>query len=140
METSVRNEYFSTQILTAPAQKLHLMVIEAAIRAAEQAQAAWDDEDRGVSCEARIRAQECTAQLLAGLNRDCGLDLVNKLAALYAFVLRRLRDANLRRDAQALDEALKILKMERETWQMVCQRTNGQEPADLNQETLSLQA
>lgn len=140
METFVRDEYFTTQVLTAPAQKLHLMLIEAAIRAAEQAQAAWNDEDRGVPCEALIRAQECVAQLLAGLNRDCGLDLVNKLAGLYAFVLRRLRDANLRRDAQALDEALKILKMERDTWRMVCQRTAGQDAAAPNQEPLSLQA
>jgi len=123
METLVHDEYFTMQVLTAPPQKLHLMVIEAAIRAAQQAQTTWDNEDRGLSCEALIRAQECVAQLLAGLNRDCGLELVHKLAGLYAFVLRRLRDANIHRDRQALDEAMKILTMERQTWQMVCQQT-----------------
>ncbi len=140
MEAFVRDEYFTTQVLTAPPQKLHLMVIEAAIRAAEQAQKNWNDEDRGISCESLIRAQECVAQLLAGLNRESGLPLVDKLASLYVFVLRRLRDANLHRDSQALDEALKILTMERQTWQMVCQRTAGGEPAAPSEDHLSFQA
>ncbi len=135
MEASIREEYFTTNILTAPPQKLHLMVIEAAIRAAEEARNTWNHEDRGIPCEALIRAQECVAQLLAGINREADSDLADKLTALYAFVLRRLRDANLHRDLHALDEALKILKMEQQTWQMVCQRIAGQGPAPIPPES-----
>ncbi|MCS7305177.1 MAG: flagellar protein FliS [Thermoguttaceae bacterium] len=123
MEGSVGDEYFTMQVLTAPVQKLHLMLIEAAIRATQQAQALWDDEDRGLACEALLRAQECVAQMLAGLNLQAG-ELAHKLAALYTFVLRRLRDANLQRNRQALDEALKILKMEQHTWQVFCEQTS----------------
>jgi flagellar protein FliS len=146
METSVHDEYFTMQVLTAPPPKLHLMLIEAAIRAAQHAQATWHDEDRGLACEALLRAQECVAQILAGLNLQAG-DLAHKLAGLYAFVLRRLRDANIHRDRQALDEAMKILTMERETWQKVCQQTaepkapvSASEAEALNPPHLSFQA
>jgi len=138
MEATIHDEYFTMQVLTAPVQKLHLMLIEAAIRAAQQAQTTWDDEDRGLACEALLRAQECVAQMLAGLNLQAG-DLAKKLAGLYAFVLRRLRDANLQRNRQALDEALKILKMEQQTWQAVCQKTGSSADLPPSQESLSLE-
>lgn len=139
MDTWVRDEYFTMQVLTAPPQKLHLMLIEGAIRAVEQALATWEDEDRGLACEALIRAQECVAQMLAGLNPQVS-QLGPKLAGLYGFVLRRLRDANLQRNRQALDEALKILKMEQETWQMLCQKIGDQRIVAHEDPQISFQA
>ncbi len=127
MESSVHDEYFTMEVLTAPPQKLQLMLLEAAIRAVQKAQATWNEDDRGLACEALVQAQECVAQILAGLNLQAG-KLAHQLAGLYGFVLRRLRDANLQRNGQALDEALKILKMEHQTWQMLCQKLNGPGP------------
>ncbi len=120
MDVSARNEYLTTEVLTATPQKLHLMVIEAAIRSAERAREGWQQADLDASCQALVHAQECVGQLLAGLDREAGGEVADKLAALYMFVFRRLVDANVHRDKKKLDEALRILKMERETWRQAC--------------------
>lgn len=133
MEVSVRDEYLTTQVLTATPQKLHLMLIEAAVRSAEQASRQWQEGDPGAAGEALVHAQDCAGQLLAGLDHEGGPDVVRKLAALYVFVFRRLVHANLHRDAKALDDALRILRMERDTWRQVCARPEAPDagpPAD----------
>ena len=122
MNYSVRNQYLNAEVMTATPQKLHLMVIEAAIRSCEKARAHWGHEDRGHTCEALIHAQACVGQLLAGLNADAGAELVGKIASVYLFIFRRLTEANNKADEAALNDAIRVLHTERETWRQVCEK------------------
>ena len=45
-------------------------------------------------------------------------DLCGKLAALY----RKLVDANMNRDAAAVDEAIELLEFDHQTWQMLMKK------------------
>ena len=87
MYSSARDRYLTTEVMTATPQKLHLMLIDGAIRLAQQARRHWETggEDEK-ACEAVIRAQEIVTQLLAGLNRRENPDLSNKVAAVYLFI------------------------------------------------------
>ena len=45
------------------------------------------------------------------------------MAAVYAFIFRRLVEAGYRQDEAKLADAIRLLEIERQTWQRVCQQT-----------------
>jgi len=129
MQSSAREQYLTTQVMTATPQKLQLMLIEAALRSAQRARQQWQAQQNEQACESLIHAQEIVGRLLAALDHEAGANLARKVAAVYLFVFRSLMEANYHRDQQKLDDALRILEIERETWRKVCQPVGGQPDA-----------
>jgi flagellar protein FliS len=128
MATEARRAYVEAQLHTAPPQRLRLMLIEAAIGfvtdAGEHARATqW-----GIAGETFVQARRAVIALLKGVtssdesNRSASV-LAEKIRALYGYEFRLLTEAQLYRDSDRLDDALRLLEMERETWREVCQRT-----------------
>ena len=121
MQTSARESYLVTEVMTATPQKLQLMLVEAAIRSAERARQKWQDEEEDEACEALIHAQHIVGELLGGLNQEVAPELVKNVASVYLFVFRLLMEANYEHDEKKLDDAVRVLEIERETWQQVCE-------------------
>jgi flagellar protein FliS len=129
MPASARSHYLETEVLTATPQKLHLLLIEAAIRFAEQARRRWRDGDRQQAFRSLVLAQEAVTKMLGSLDLQSGSPLVQEIASVYNFVFRTLVEANRRHDEQKLDEALRVLSSYRETWQLVCRRNAEPSPS-----------
>jgi len=125
METHARDSYLVTEVMTAPPQRLHLMLIEAALRLGHQARQHWAAREDHRAAEALIRAQEIVGEMLAGLDREVDGKLVKRVAAVYLFVFRSLMEALHGRDEAKLAGALRVLQIERETWREVCERLGG---------------
>ena len=141
MESSARENYLVTEVMTATPQKLQLMLIDAAIRSARQARKHWQDSNHEQAREGLIHAQEILGEMLAGLNREVAPELVNNLAGVYMFVFRALVEANHQHDEKKLDDALRILEIERETWQQVCgQLGSSKQEADETTASFVLQS
>ncbi len=117
--------YLVTEVMTAAPQKLQLMLIEAAIRAAQRARQHWQAQEDLQASECLIRAQEIVGEILSALNYEVKSELVKKVAGVYLFLNRTLLDASLTRDINKLDEALRVLSVERETWRQVCEKLAG---------------
>ncbi len=92
------------------------------MRFAERARRHWRDGNREKAFQSLILAQEAVAKMLSGLNLRDPSPLVQRVAAVYHFIFRTLVDANRRRDERTLDDALRVLSIERETWRLVCQQ------------------
>jgi flagellar protein FliS len=122
MPPLARNHYLETEVLTATPQRLHLLLIEAAIRFAERARRHWRDGNREKAFESMIFAQDAVTKMLKGLNIETPTPLVQEIASVYNFIFRTIVDANRRHDERKLDEALRVLAVERETWRLVCQQ------------------
>ena len=122
MSTSSPGNYIETEVMTAPPQKLQLMLVEAAIRFSKRAKLHWEAGDDEQACEALIRAQQTTAELLGGLNREASPRLTGKIASVYMYVFRNLMEAAMEHDTKKVDDAVKVLEAERETWRQVCQK------------------
>jgi len=125
MHASATESYLATEVMTAPPQKLQLMLIEGAVRFAEKARQHRQAGEREAACEALIRAQQIVAQILAGLNRDAAPALVGKVAAVYVFIYRSLVEAGIASDETKLDGALRALEAERATWRQLCRQLAG---------------
>ncbi|NQU25536.1 MAG: flagellar export chaperone FliS [Candidatus Nealsonbacteria bacterium] len=130
MQSSAQANYLTTEVMTATPQKLQLMMIEGAIRSAEQARANWTAGDDEGACESLIRAQEIVGELMAALNHEIAPELTGKVASVYMFVFRSLVEANYQHDEKRLDDAVRILEEERQTWRQVCETIGSQSSTD----------
>jgi flagellar protein FliS len=114
-------QYLESKVLTAPSHRLHLMLIEGAIRFGRQAEAELRAANRSAAAAAMMRVLDMTGELLAGTRQNKS-DLNDKLATVYWFIFRRASEAAMYSDAAALAEVLRLLEFERETWQKVCEK------------------
>lgn len=108
--------YLRTQVLTAPPERLQLMLYDGAIKFASQAKDRMAEGNFEASCDLLIRSQRITLEMLTGLRHDLNPGLCGKLAAIYTFIYRRLVEANVYRDRAAIDDALEVLAVQRGIW------------------------
>jgi flagellar protein FliS len=120
MHTVAPSEYLVTEVMTATPQKLQLMLIEAALRFAAKAKGHWRAGENAAAGEAILRAQEIVSEILSGIRPEADHELATNVSAIYGFVFRSLVAAHIKSDPGKLDEAIKVLEVERETWQKVC--------------------
>ncbi|WP_351188441.1 flagellar export chaperone FliS [Shewanella sp. TB4-MNA-CIBAN-0142] len=59
--------------------------------------------------------------LNGSLNMDAGADVAGNLTQLYDYMLRRMSEANLNNDSQAIDDVVSILKTIKEGWDAIPQ-------------------
>jgi flagellar secretion chaperone FliS len=102
--------------MTATPEKLQLMLYEGAIRFAGQARERLLDKRYDQSCDLLLRAQDIVLELMCALRHDLNADLCAKMKAVYSFIYRKLVDANMNRDAAAIDDAVKVLTIQRDIW------------------------
>jgi flagellar secretion chaperone FliS len=122
--------YLRTKVLTATAEQLQLMLFDGAIRFSEQARAALQNRNFEQSYQLLTRAAAIVNQLLCALRPDVLPDLCKQLKALYSFAYRKIVDANLNHRIESLDEAINVLKYQRETWVMLLEQLTRQKAAE----------
>lgn len=126
----VANEYLRTKILTANPQELRLMLYEGAVKYSRQAKLAIDEKDIEVSFNCLMRAQKIVLELSASLNHDVAPEICEKLSALYTYIYRLLVDANVQKDTKLVEEAVKLLEHEKQTWQMFMEKMSQENGSD----------
>jgi flagellar secretion chaperone FliS len=122
MNPQAAQNYLRTKVLTATPEQLQLMLYDGAITFAEQGKLALEKKDFQSSFRTLTKAQNIIQQLLSTLRHDVSPDLCGKLAALYNYAFRNLVQANVQHQVSAVDEALKVLRFQRETWAMLMQQ------------------
>jgi len=100
------------------------MLIEGAIRFGRQAEDALRRGDRVAAATPLLRTIDIVGELLAAVRANKS-DLNKKIADQYWFLLRRVSEAKINSDANALAEALRLLDYERQTWQMLCDKLSA---------------
>jgi len=106
--------------MTATPQKLRLMLIDGAIRFANLTLSHWENGDHDAGFESIVRCRSIVSELLMTIKGDDN-ELARKVAGIYLFLFQHLTEAQLHRDADKLNQTLRVLEEERETWQSVCE-------------------
>jgi flagellar protein FliS len=122
MTNHAAQNYLKTKVLTATPEQLQLMLYDGAITFSEQARTALVAKNYEQSFNGISRAQRIIAELTSSLKHELAPDLCGKLAALYNFVYRKLVEANIEHKLASLDEALSILRYQRETWVLLLEQ------------------
>lgn len=119
MNPQAAQNYLRTRVLTATPEQLQLMLYDGAIRFADAGRTAIlkkDWEGTYLNCS---RAQKIMTELSSGLRREVAPEMVGNLASLYNFIFRKLVEASLHHTVESIDEAIKLLRFQRETWAML---------------------
>jgi len=122
---SQQDEYLETQVMTATPAQLHLMVIDGAVRFSTRAEEALDESDFEAAHFSLNTARDFVTELIGGLNDEHAPEITERLKALFAYVYRNLVEADMERDVTKVRDALKILRMHRESWTALMAQLNS---------------
>jgi flagellar protein FliS len=122
--------YLRTRVMTATREQLQMMLFDGAVRFAQQARAALEKKDFETSYNMLTRTQHIVLELNRGLNHKEDPELCGKLAALYNFTYKKLVMANLKRDIVPLDDAIRIISHQRETWALLMEEIARQKAGE----------
>jgi len=119
MNAKIAQNYLRTKVFTATPEQLQMMLYDGAIRFAEQARPALEKKKFDESYTLISRVQKILAELTSSLKHDVSPELCGRLAALYNYAYRKLIEANVDHELASLDEALNVLRYQRETWALL---------------------
>lgn len=125
MSQTQRSQYLESKILTAPSHRLHLLLIEGAIRKGKEAEAALRRGDAVAADAPSMRLIDIISEMLVGVRQNKSA-LNEKIADLYVYMFRLAGEAKVNDDADKLVELLSLLEFERQTWQLVCDKLGGE--------------
>ncbi|WP_343551396.1 flagellar export chaperone FliS [Pantoea sp.] len=111
-----------SSVMSANQQQLITLLFDGAISALVRARLFMQDNNiqgKGNSISKAINIIE--GGLKQGLDEQSGDDLTNNLLGLYAYMVRRLVQANLRNDVEALEEVEGLLRNIADAWKEVVQ-------------------
>jgi flagellar protein FliS len=133
---ATNSQYLESKILTAPPHRLHLMLIDGAIRFGRQAEEALRASDAPAAAGPLMKALDIVGEMLVGV-RQGATELNARMAKFYWFLFCRLSEAKIHSDLRPLAEALRLLEYERTTWQLACDKVGQSPTADALRHTES---
>ncbi|MAE64181.1 MAG: flagellar export chaperone FliS [Phycisphaeraceae bacterium] len=122
------NSYLRTKVMTSSPQQLRLMLFDGAIRFTRKGREAVEAERIEDGFESLVRAQKIVLELSTSLNHEIAPELCEKMSALYTYIYRLLVDANVEKNVTKIDEAIRLLEYERQTWQMFIEKVGNDQP------------
>jgi flagellar protein FliS len=128
MHRSPLQQYRQVGVQTARPEQVLLMLYDGAISYCERARLALERGDPGAAGAPIGRTQAIIFELLSTLNPEVAPDLCANLKRLYAYMIRRLGDSQVQRDAKAVEEVKTLLGTLREGWAAAAGQGKGAAP------------
>lgn len=115
--------YANNKIMTASPAELTLMLYEGAIKFCNIAIAAVEQKDIQKAHNNIIKTQNIIEEFQATLNHK--YEVAKDFDSVYSYLKTRLIEANIKKDAEILEEVLQHLRTMRDTWKEVMRLTQN---------------
>ncbi len=116
MTVAPSQAYLRTKVLTASPAELRLLLLDGALRFAENAKRGYEERNFELSYDGTTKCQAILTELMCSLRPERNPELCTKLSALYTFMYTRVVDASLKKDPKIIEEVIGLLQYDRETW------------------------
>lgn len=116
------NFYKKNAVETASPAKLTLMLYDGAVKFCNIALESIDENDISKANTNIIKAEKIIVELRSTL--DMKYPVAKDFDRVYDYIYRRLVEANVKKDKEVLQEALRHIKTMRETWKEVMRINN----------------
>lgn len=114
--------YKRQDIQTASPGKLLVMLYDGAVKNLDLAKSAYEQNDYESKVQAIGKCRAIVLELIGALDFEKGGEIAKNLQSLYAYTLRRLGDADMKKDRQALIESRSILANLRDAWATIVKK------------------
>ncbi|HBG22169.1 MAG: flagellar export chaperone FliS [Syntrophaceticus sp.] len=117
------NQYRMTSVQTANPEKLLLMLYDGLVVCLKQAKQAVEEKKMDQAHTSLIQGQDIITELMNTLNMD--YDISEGLYKLYDYQRQQLIEANIKKDAEIIDQVLTFTSDLRQTWAQAVDQTKG---------------
>lgn len=121
------NAYLRSKVMTATPAELTLMLYEGAIKFVNKAIMSIEKDDVMGAHNNLMKTQRIIEELRASL--DHKYPVAKEFDTVYECILRRLVEANIKKDKDILEEVLEHLRTMRDTWKEVMKNANAPQSA-----------
>ena len=111
------NAYKTNSVNYASKDQLLLMLVDGAVRFVKIGKQALIDKDIKKAHENIIKTQNIFYELMATLDVSKAGDWGQSLMSVYNFIVRRLVDANMKKDVGIIDEVIPLIENVKDTWE-----------------------
>lgn len=126
MGESPTKQYLRDAVMTASPEQLQLMLYDGALRFARQGGESVKEGRFEDAYGALSRSQRIVLEMQQGLRYEVAPELCDRMSAIYLYIYRRLIDGCVNKDVSAIDEAIRLLEFERETWMMLINKLSSE--------------
>jgi flagellar protein FliS len=116
------NAYLKTKVLSASPQELRLMLLDGAIKFGNQGKEGLLTKNFEASFNGFSQCREIIIELMTSIRPDCDRELAERVRSLYGFMYKHLVDGVHEKDHAKIDEVLRLLAYERETWVLAMEK------------------
>lgn len=108
--------YQNISVMTAPPERLLLMLYEGLIKNIKQAREAVVEGDADARRVALRKARDIVTELMSALNFEVGGDIAVNLHRLYRYIHGRLIQADITPGVEPLDHAMRVVDILNDAW------------------------
>ena len=110
-------QYQKANIETASREQILIMLYDGAIQFLNKAKVAMQNKNYEAIHNNLMGAQNIIQEFINSMDREVAPQLAENLISLYEYFIRRLIQANMKRQMEPIDEVLKYLKSLKATWE-----------------------
>ncbi|SFH51544.1 flagellar export chaperone FliS [Pisciglobus halotolerans] len=115
-QRQAQHVYKQNQIMTANPKKLIVLLYDGCIKNMKQAELAIHEQQIEQANHALKKAQDIILELQSTLNFEAGGDIAQNLNDIYIYLMDKLIESNIKKDAELVLQSRKLLEDLREAW------------------------
>lgn len=123
--SALLNQYKQNAVISAPPEKLVVMLYEGAVQNLKLSISALEKGDRAQFGLRLGKSNSIVAELLSSLDHHAAPEITKKLEKLYLFVIDRITEANLSLNNKGLNDSIKIMETLKEGWEYASKQTGA---------------
>lgn len=110
------NTYRSNSVNYASKEQLLLMILDGAVKFSKIGRQAIMDKDIKKAHENIVKTQDIFYELIASLDVNRVGEWAKNMMGIYNFIIRRLMEANIKKDVKIMEEVIPLIEDVRDTW------------------------
>ncbi|KEI90384.1 flagellar biosynthesis protein FliS [Clostridium botulinum B2 433] len=110
------NTYKNNSVNFASKDQLLLMLVDGAVKFSKIARQSILNKDIVKAHENLVKTQDIFYELMATLDVNQAETWGQQLMSIYEFIVRRLGEANIKKDTKIMDEVIPLIEDIRDTW------------------------
>jgi len=130
-ETNTANAYLKTKVMTASPEELRLMLLDGAIKFANQARCGLEQGDHEMIYMGFTQCRDIVLELLNTIKTEPAPEIAKAVRELYTYMYGELVKASTEKDIEMLDGIIGLLEYERETWVLTMEQAAKEREAGI---------